>query len=195
MIQVNYLIDESSQTGKEAITVISMLYCFENHCLGEKHLHLNTDNCAGQNKTTQWFRWGKTTLPTVITSTSIYSTWCGGWWLVYIDRSPCLSCSQASPSSDQICTLGYWSNVFGRLSSVAWMIWLYLTQLHPVHVFPVPCMAHVMGATAFLTCLIPHAENEPEPSPQLDKMLELLSCHNACYTSFVPVGCTVRLDL
>ena len=49
--QINYLIDEACDTGKGANTVISLLHHFlANHTLGETHLHLHADNCAGQNK-------------------------------------------------------------------------------------------------------------------------------------------------
>jgi hypothetical protein len=49
--QINYLIDEGVTCGKGANVVISMLHhFFENYGVGEKHVHLNCDNCAGQNK-------------------------------------------------------------------------------------------------------------------------------------------------
>ena len=49
--QINYLIDEASDTGKGANTIVSMLHHFlEHHGLGESHLHLHADNCVGQNK-------------------------------------------------------------------------------------------------------------------------------------------------
>ena len=49
--QINYLIDEAVDTGKGANTVISLLHhFFENHGLGETHVHLHADNCVGQNK-------------------------------------------------------------------------------------------------------------------------------------------------
>lgn len=49
--QVNFLLDESCQTGKGANCVVSMLhYFFENYGLGETHVHLHADNCSGQNK-------------------------------------------------------------------------------------------------------------------------------------------------
>ena len=49
--QVNYLIDEASDTGKGANTVVSLLHHFlKSHSLGEVNLHLHADNCAGQNK-------------------------------------------------------------------------------------------------------------------------------------------------
>ena len=49
--QVNYLIDEASETGKGANTVVSLLHHFlEHHGLGEVNLHLHADNCSGQNK-------------------------------------------------------------------------------------------------------------------------------------------------
>lgn len=49
--QVNYLIDESCDTGKGANTVVSLLHHFlEHHALGETELGLHADNCSGQNK-------------------------------------------------------------------------------------------------------------------------------------------------
>ena len=49
--QVNYLIDEADFPGKGADTVISILdHFFANYGLGEQHLLLTADNCAGQNK-------------------------------------------------------------------------------------------------------------------------------------------------
>lgn len=49
--QVNYLIDESMHCGKGANVVISLLHHFlENFGVGEHHLELTADNCAGQNK-------------------------------------------------------------------------------------------------------------------------------------------------
>ncbi|XP_041373710.1 LOW QUALITY PROTEIN: uncharacterized protein LOC121386766 [Gigantopelta aegis] len=49
--QINYLIDESVQTGKGANCVISLLHhFFEHYGLGETDVHLHADNCAGQNK-------------------------------------------------------------------------------------------------------------------------------------------------
>ena len=49
--QINYLVDEASDTGKGANTVVSLLHHFlENHGLGEVNLSLHADNCAGQNK-------------------------------------------------------------------------------------------------------------------------------------------------
>ena len=49
--QVNYLIDESVDTGKGANAIISMLHhFFEVHGLGEQDVHLHADNCGGQNK-------------------------------------------------------------------------------------------------------------------------------------------------
>jgi hypothetical protein len=49
--QVNYLIDECVDLGKGANVVISLLHhFFENYGIGENHVHLNCDNCAGQNK-------------------------------------------------------------------------------------------------------------------------------------------------
>ena len=49
--QVNYLIDEASDTGKGANTVVSLLHHFlKHHGLGEVKLSLHADNCSGQNK-------------------------------------------------------------------------------------------------------------------------------------------------
>ena len=49
--QVNYLIDESQYIGKGGNMVISLLHNYlSHHSLGERHLHLNADNCTGQNK-------------------------------------------------------------------------------------------------------------------------------------------------
>ncbi len=49
--QVNYLIDEASDTGKGANTVVSLLHHYlGNHALGESELGLHADNCSGQNK-------------------------------------------------------------------------------------------------------------------------------------------------
>ena len=49
--QINYLIDEASDTGKGANTVVSLVHHFlTHHALGETRLHLHADNCAGQNK-------------------------------------------------------------------------------------------------------------------------------------------------
>ena len=55
--QVNYLIDEASDVGKGANTTISYIHhFFQNHGLGETHVHLHADNCSGQNKT-NYFIW------------------------------------------------------------------------------------------------------------------------------------------
>ena len=49
--QVNYLIDEASDTGKGSNTIISLLHhFFKVHGLGEREVHLHADNCIGQNK-------------------------------------------------------------------------------------------------------------------------------------------------
>ena len=49
--QINYLIDEASDTGKGANTIVSLLHHFlQEHGLGETHVHLHADNCVGQNK-------------------------------------------------------------------------------------------------------------------------------------------------
>ena len=50
-IQINYLIDEASATGKGANTVVSLLHhFFSTHTFGESSVHLHADNCSGQNK-------------------------------------------------------------------------------------------------------------------------------------------------
>ena len=50
-VKINYLIDEEAVAGKGANTVISFLHhFFDHHSLGETILHLNADNCSGQNK-------------------------------------------------------------------------------------------------------------------------------------------------
>ena len=55
--QVNFIIDEASSTGKGANTTISYVhYYFKKHGLGETDVHLNADNCAGQNKN-NYFLW------------------------------------------------------------------------------------------------------------------------------------------
>lgn len=55
--QVNYLIDEASDVGKRANTTISYVrHYFQNHGLGETHVHLHADNCSGQNKNNR-FLW------------------------------------------------------------------------------------------------------------------------------------------
>ena len=49
--QVNFIIDEASDTGKGANTVVSLLnYFFEHYGLGETTVSLHADNCSGQNK-------------------------------------------------------------------------------------------------------------------------------------------------
>ena len=48
---MNYLIDEALDTGKGANAVISMVHHYlENHGLNTTIIHLNADNCSGQNK-------------------------------------------------------------------------------------------------------------------------------------------------
>jgi len=55
--QVNYQIDEASDVGKGANTTISYVHhYFEHHGLGETSVHLNADNCSGQNKN-NYFIW------------------------------------------------------------------------------------------------------------------------------------------
>ena len=49
--QVNYLIDEVSEVGKGANTTVSYIHhYFQNHGLGESHVHLHADNYTRQNK-------------------------------------------------------------------------------------------------------------------------------------------------
>ena len=49
--QVNFIIDEASDTGKGANMVVSMLdFFFSHHALGESKASLHADNCSGQNK-------------------------------------------------------------------------------------------------------------------------------------------------
>ena len=49
--QVFFLTDEGEQIGKGAIVVVSQLHAFFHlHGLGERHVTLQSDNCAGQNK-------------------------------------------------------------------------------------------------------------------------------------------------
>ena len=47
---MTYLIDEASDVGKGANTVISFLHhFFQHHGLGEVDVGLHADNCVGQN--------------------------------------------------------------------------------------------------------------------------------------------------
>ena len=49
--QINFVIDEASDVGKGANTVVSMLdYFFNHHGLGETTVTMHADNCTGQNK-------------------------------------------------------------------------------------------------------------------------------------------------
>ena len=49
--QVNFVIDEASDTGKGANTVVSLLdFFFSHYGLGETTASLHADNCCGQNK-------------------------------------------------------------------------------------------------------------------------------------------------
>ena len=58
---MNFIIDEASDTGKGANTVVSMLdFFFSHHGLGEATASLHADNCSGQNKNTtmvQYLMW------------------------------------------------------------------------------------------------------------------------------------------
>ena len=48
---MNYLIDESVDTGKGFNAVVSYVHDFlTNFSMGEKTLELHADNCEGQNK-------------------------------------------------------------------------------------------------------------------------------------------------
>ena len=47
---MNFVIDEASDTGKGAKTVVSMLDFISHHGLGEATASLHADNCSGQNK-------------------------------------------------------------------------------------------------------------------------------------------------
>ena len=49
--QVTYLVDEAMDTGKGANTVVSYVHHYiENHGVNASIIHLNADNCTGQNK-------------------------------------------------------------------------------------------------------------------------------------------------
>ena len=49
--QMNFLIDKTSDTGKGANTVVSLLdFFFSHHGLGEANASLHANNCCGQNK-------------------------------------------------------------------------------------------------------------------------------------------------
>ena len=49
--QINYLIDEASNTGEGSNTIVSLLHhFFQVHGPGEREVHLHADNCVGQNK-------------------------------------------------------------------------------------------------------------------------------------------------
>lgn len=55
--QVNFLIDEATDTRKGANSTISYLHDYlENHGLGETDAHFHADNCSGQNKN-NYFLW------------------------------------------------------------------------------------------------------------------------------------------
>ena len=50
--QVNFMLDESINTGTGANCVVSMLhYFFETYGVGECDVHLHADNCSGQTRT------------------------------------------------------------------------------------------------------------------------------------------------
>ena len=84
--QVNYLIDEASDTGKGANTVISLLHHFlEHHGLGEVEIGLHADNCAGQNKNNAVLQViSSEIVPAFIPAHDNVllhcSTWLGGFW-------------------------------------------------------------------------------------------------------------------
>ena len=88
--QVNYLIDEASDTGKGSNSIISLLHhFFKFHGLGEREVHLHADNCIGQNKNNmmlQYLLWrtvvglhDKITLSFLIVGHTKFSPdWCFG---------------------------------------------------------------------------------------------------------------------
>ena len=59
--QVNFMLDESINTGKGSNCVVSMLhYFFEKYGVDECDVHLHADNCSGQNKNScmmQYLMW------------------------------------------------------------------------------------------------------------------------------------------
>ena len=72
-------LNEACDTGKGANTVISLLHHFlANHALGETHLHLHADNCAGQNKNKHFFTvlcMARTIWPSPINYQFIHARW------------------------------------------------------------------------------------------------------------------------
>ena len=88
--QVNFMLDESVNTGKGANCVVSLLhFFFEKYGLGEHDVHLHADNCCGQNKNTcmmQYLMWRvltgrhkKITLSFLLTGHTKFSCdWCFG---------------------------------------------------------------------------------------------------------------------
>ncbi len=88
--QVNYLTDESADSGKGANAVVSQLHhFFETHGLGESEVFLHADNCVGQNKNNcmlQYLTWriltGRHTKITisflVVGHTKFAPDWCFG---------------------------------------------------------------------------------------------------------------------
>ena len=70
---MNYLIDEASDTGKGANTIVSLLHhYFQEHGLGETDVHLHADNCVGR----------KTRIMPSSTTSS------GTYWSGYTEVSP-----------------------------------------------------------------------------------------------------------
>ena len=79
--QINYLIDEASDTGKGANTVVSLVHHFlEHHSLGETHIYMQT------------------TVPGRIRTIPFYNTAHGGYCPVSTSQSPCPSCWLDTPS-------------------------------------------------------------------------------------------------
>ena len=57
--QINYLIDETSECGKEDKSVISILHHFvQHHNMGEINISLHADNCVGKTKIVLYCRYG-----------------------------------------------------------------------------------------------------------------------------------------
>ena len=98
--QVNFLTDESGETGKGANAVISRVhYFFEAHSMGGKDVYLHCDNCAGQNKNNamiQYLLWRvlsdrhtNITLSFLVTGHTKFSPdWCFGLFKRLFRRTP-----------------------------------------------------------------------------------------------------------